>query len=126
VAARVGVSATISAVFPGRLVSVHHRAPAWGLEDAGQCAAWHFTYVDESHVFNPSLPLLRVRSLADLVADHTEQTRFMTSFLYGVSPVDPTTYAAVAGGLMVIALPASWVPARRAAGVDPVEALREE
>jgi putative ABC transport system permease protein len=53
-------------------------------------------------------------------------TRFMTAVLYGVSPVDPTTYASVAGVLLVIALLASWLPARRAAGVDPVEALREE
>lgn len=34
-----------------RLVSVHHAAPGVGLADAGQCAAWHFTYEDEAHVF---------------------------------------------------------------------------
>ncbi|UCC48422.1 MAG: ABC transporter permease, partial [Gemmatimonadota bacterium] len=35
----------------GRLVSVSHRAPALGVQDAGQCAAWHFTYEDENRVF---------------------------------------------------------------------------
>jgi putative ABC transport system permease protein len=51
-------------------------------------------------------------------------TRLMSSLLFGVSPVDPVTFAAVALGLSVIALVASYLPARRAARVDPVIALR--
>jgi putative ABC transport system permease protein len=41
-----------------------------------------------------------------------------------VQPRDPFTLFAVAGGLIVIALVATWIPARRATSVDPVVALR--
>jgi ABC-type antimicrobial peptide transport system permease subunit len=53
-------------------------------------------------------------------------TRLMTALLYGVSPADPLTYGSVAAGLVGIAILASYVPARRAASVDPIEALRAE
>jgi len=53
-------------------------------------------------------------------------TRLMTALLYGVDPVDPLTYAAVPAGLMLVVLLASYLPARRAAKVDPVSALRQE
>jgi ABC-type antimicrobial peptide transport system permease subunit len=51
-------------------------------------------------------------------------TRWMSSLLFGVKPVDTTTFAAAAGVLVIAALAASYVPARRAAAVDPVETLR--
>ena len=51
-------------------------------------------------------------------------TRFMSSLLFGVTPVDAGTFAAAAGVLVVAALVASYIPARRAAAVDPVETLR--
>jgi ABC-type antimicrobial peptide transport system permease subunit len=51
-------------------------------------------------------------------------TRSMSSLLFGVTPVDATTFAAAAGVLVLAALAASYVPARRAAAVDPVETLR--
>lgn len=53
-------------------------------------------------------------------------TRLMDAILFGVSPVDPLTYGAVGAVLLAIALLATWVPARRAARVDPMEALRTE
>jgi ABC-type antimicrobial peptide transport system permease subunit len=53
-------------------------------------------------------------------------TRLMSSQLYGVNPVDPLTYSLVATGLIAVALAASYVPAWRAARVDPMKALRQE
>src|SRR5262249_22725399 len=53
-------------------------------------------------------------------------TRLMATFLYGITPLDPITYAAVALILGVAAVLASYLPARRAAAVDPIEALRAE
>jgi predicted permease len=52
--------------------------------------------------------------------------RLMSSLLFHVNPVDPLTYAAVTLGLMATAFIASYLPSRRAATVDPVEALRAE
>jgi putative ABC transport system permease protein len=53
-------------------------------------------------------------------------TRVMAALLFGVSPVDPVTYAAVALVLGSVALVAAWLPARQAARVDPAIALRAE
>ena len=53
-------------------------------------------------------------------------TQLMKSLLFGISPLDPLTYAAVPFVLAVAAVLASYLPARRAAAVDPVVALRTE
>ncbi|HXV87300.1 MAG TPA: ABC transporter permease [Gemmatimonadales bacterium] len=53
-------------------------------------------------------------------------TRLIRSFLYGMDPADPVTFGAVAGLLVTVALAASWLPARRASRLDPMEALRYE
>lgn len=53
-------------------------------------------------------------------------TRVMTSMLVGVKPTDPTTFTAMAILFLVIAAIASWLPARRAAALDPNAALRDE
>lgn len=53
-------------------------------------------------------------------------TPLLDTLLVGVSPTDPLTFAATAGALLLVALVAAWIPARRAAGLNPVEALRSE
>jgi ABC-type antimicrobial peptide transport system permease subunit len=53
-------------------------------------------------------------------------TRLMDSLLYGVEPADPLTFGIVALALTLVALLASWIPARRAARTDPLEAIRWE
>jgi predicted lysophospholipase L1 biosynthesis ABC-type transport system permease subunit len=53
-------------------------------------------------------------------------TRVMTSMLVGVKATDPVTYAAMAAVFLTIAVVGSWLPARRAAGLDPTVALRDE
>jgi putative ABC transport system permease protein len=53
-------------------------------------------------------------------------TRYLATLLYGVTPTDPFTYAAVVTGLALAASAASFLPARRAAVLDPVVALRHE
>jgi cell division protein FtsX len=53
-------------------------------------------------------------------------TRWMSSLLFGIAPLDPATYAGVSLMLIAAAAVASYLPARRASTVDPVEALRAE
>jgi predicted permease len=53
-------------------------------------------------------------------------TRLMSSLLFGVTPLDAGTFAAAAGVLVFATLAASYIPARRAATVDPVETLRRQ
>jgi len=53
-------------------------------------------------------------------------TRLVKSMLYGIEPYDPATMVGGVVLLLAVALAASWIPARRAAGVQPMEALRHE
>jgi predicted permease len=53
-------------------------------------------------------------------------TRLMGALLFGVDPLDPLTFAGVALSLLLVALAASYLPARRASRVDPVVAIRFE
>jgi putative ABC transport system permease protein len=60
------------------------------------------------------------------VAVAVAATRMMKSWLFGVSPTDPLTFAVAALLLTIVALLSCWIPARRAAKVDPIIALRFE
>jgi ABC-type antimicrobial peptide transport system permease subunit len=53
-------------------------------------------------------------------------TRFMRSLLFEVKPTDPATFVGVAAVLVIVALAACWIPARRAMRIEPMEALRYE
>jgi len=53
-------------------------------------------------------------------------TRVLAGFLHEVSPTDPLTFVVVGVGVVAVALLASWLPARRAGGVDPIDALRSD
>ncbi|HEX6815942.1 MAG TPA: FtsX-like permease family protein, partial [Gemmatimonadaceae bacterium] len=53
-------------------------------------------------------------------------TQLLADFLFGVPPTDPATFAGAAAILVMVALAASWLPARRAAASDPMIALRAE
>lgn len=69
---------------------------------------------------------LTVASVLCGLAGAAALTRYMTSMLFGVSPLDPLTYALAVVTLVVAAGLASWIPARRAATVDPLAALRAD
>ena len=53
-------------------------------------------------------------------------TRALGGLLYGVAPVDAATYAAMSAFMLAVGVLASWVPARRASSVDPMESLRSD
>jgi putative ABC transport system permease protein len=67
-----------------------------------------------------------VAGVAVGLAGAVAATRLLTSMLFEVKPTDPATYGAVAALLAVVALAASYIPARRAAKVDPLTALRQD
>jgi ABC-type antimicrobial peptide transport system permease subunit len=52
--------------------------------------------------------------------------RLLSTMLYGVRPTDPLTFAGSSALVILVALAASWIPARRAASIDPMQALRTE
>ena len=91
----------------------------------GASDEWHQSFVPD-----------RTGRLDDLVVDTigvivglglaAGLTRFAESLLFGVSTLDVGVFALMAGVALAVATLASWVPARKAASVDPMSALREE
>jgi predicted permease len=69
---------------------------------------------------------LTLAAIAIGLAGAAALTRTLSTLLFGVGPLDPLTFAVAAAVLGGVALLASWLPARRAARVDPVVALAEE
>jgi putative ABC transport system permease protein len=76
-------------------------------------------------VLRQGIALVGIGLLAGLAAAFAG-TRLLADLFYGVTPSDPLTYAAVATLLLVVALLACWIPARRATRVSPLIALRFE
>src|SRR5262249_50723374 len=70
--------------------------------------------------------LVLIIGIAAGIAGAIAISRIITSLLYGVGPTDPVTYAIVSIVLMIVAITASYIPARRAIKVDPMVALRYE
>jgi putative ABC transport system permease protein len=70
--------------------------------------------------------VLAVIGVAIGLAGALALTRLISSLLYGIAPYDPVTLAGVTVGLLAVAALASWLPAMRAARIDPIEALRAE
>jgi ABC-type antimicrobial peptide transport system permease subunit len=77
-------------------------------------------------MFIRSALLLTVVGVAIGIGTAAALMQLMKSLLFGISPLDPFTYITVPLVLAVSATFASYLPARRAAAVDPVEALRAE
>ena len=73
-----------------------------------------------------SILLLVLAGIATGLAGAAATSKLLSSFLYGVSPMDPLTFAMAAIGFALMALLAGAIPARRATLIDPIQTLREE
>jgi putative ABC transport system permease protein len=76
-------------------------------------------------VLRQGIGIVGIGLLAGLAAAFAG-TRLLADLIFGVSPSDPITYAAVVTLLLAVALLACWIPARRATRVSPAVALRSE
>jgi len=70
--------------------------------------------------------VLAVAGIAIGLAGSVLAARLLSSFLFGIEPSDPLTYALVSALLLFVTLLASFIPSRRALRVDPLTALRAE
>ncbi len=78
-----------------------------------------------SMIFKQSLLMSALGSVVGL-AVALISTQLLRGFLFEVNPLDPLTFCAVPLLMLLLAVVAAWVPARRAAGIDPMQALRSE
>jgi predicted permease len=78
-----------------------------------------------SDIVKQSLVLATAGSVAGLVTAAL-LTRFLRSFLFAISPLDPLTFCAVPIVMLLLAMFAASIPARRAASIDPMDTLRNE
>jgi putative ABC transport system permease protein len=101
--------------------AVRQRTAEIGVRMALGAAPRHIFQLVVGHGLRLSLAGLALGLIAAAVL-----TRFMSSMLVGVKATDAATYAAMAFLFLAIAFVASWLPARRAAALDPTAALREE
>ena len=69
---------------------------------------------------------LALAGVAIGVAGALFATRLIQSWLFGIGRWDPLTFAGVVAGLLIMALIASFIPARRAMQVDPLKAIRSD
>ena len=76
-------------------------------------------------VLRQSLTLIAIGVIAGR-AGAAAGTRYLEGLLFGLTPLDPPTFAYVAAAFALVALLASYIPARRATLVDPLVALRCE
>jgi putative ABC transport system permease protein len=118
-----GVALTLAAVGIYGVISysVAQRTREFGIRMA--LGAQHSTVVGQ--VLRRGMLLTSLGLAAGLVGAFA-LTRFLSSFLFGITATDPATFAGVSLLLGVIAILASYVPARRATKVDPLVALRAE
>ena len=127
----IGATATIASVVngllrplpfrdPERLMMVWQRAPGVGVEEDWLSPA-QYLY---RHVLRGALGVVGIGIALGLAAA-LFASRLIGGLLYGVEAFDPLTLAAATALLLVVGLGASLLPARRAAGIDPVIALKE-
>jgi ABC-type antimicrobial peptide transport system permease subunit len=70
--------------------------------------------------------LLATMGIAAGILSALALTRLLATLLYGITPTDPLTFALAPAILLCVAATACWLPARRAAKVDPMRALRQD
>ena len=101
--------------------SVSHRTREIGIRMAVGAQRWNVLAL----VLRQGMLLTLAGAVLGLLAA-VATTRVLASVLYGVSPTDLPTFVVIVVLLGAVALLACWVPARRAARVNPIEALRSE
>jgi putative ABC transport system permease protein len=117
------IAAALAAVGLYGVISsaVRQRTAELGVRMAVGAAPWSLFQLVVAHGLRLSIAGIAVGVLAALGL-----TRAIQSMLIGVTATDPATYCAMAAGFLLVTVAACWIPARRAAGLDPVRALREE